>query len=198
MSAKRVAILISGSGTNMAALVDSMTGDHPARPALVISNRPGVGGLTLAAERGVPSQVVDHKPFGTDRAAFEATLTQALEQVDPDIICLAGFMRVLTEGVVNRWAGRILNVHPSLLPKHKGLDTYSRALAAGDSEYGATVHVVTPALDDGPILGQVRLPVEPGDTPDSMAARLRPWEHRLYAQVLRRVAEGVTEPLQLP
>lgn len=198
MSAKRVAILISGGGTNMAALVDSMIGDHPARPALVISNRPGVGGLDRAAERGVPAQVVDHKPFGKDRAGFEAALTQALEEVDPDIICLAGFMRVLTEEFVDRWAGRILNVHPSLLPKHKGLDTYARALAAGDGEYGATVHLVTPALDDGPILGQVRLAVEPGDTAEAMAARLSPWEHKLYAQVLRRFAEGARDPLYLP
>lgn len=198
MSHKRVAILISGSGTNMAALADSMTGDHPARPALVLSNRPGVGGLDLAADRGVPTQVIDHKSFGGDRDAFEAEMTRALETVDPDIICLAGFMRVLTEGFVTRWAGRILNVHPSLLPKHKGLDTYARALAAGDTEYGATVHVVTPALDDGPILGQVALPIEPGDTPDTMSDRLRPWEHRLYTQVLRRVAAGVTDPLYLP
>ncbi len=198
MSAKRVAILISGGGTNMAALVDSMTGDHPARPVLVISNRPGVGGLQRATERGVTAQVVDHTDFGGDRGAFEAALTQALEAVDPDIICLAGCMRVLTAGFVDRWAGKILNVHPSLLPNHKGLDTYARALAAGDRDFGATVHVVTPALDDGPILGQVRLPVEPGDTAETMAARLGPWEHVLYAQVLRRFADGEGDPLCLP
>lgn len=198
MSHKRVAILISGGGTNMAALVDSMTGDHPARPVLVVSNRPDAGGLDKARDRGVPTAVVDHRPFKGDRPAFEAALTAQLETVQPDIICLAGFMRVLTEGFVTRWQGRILNVHPSLLPRHKGLDTYARALAAGDRDYGATVHVVTPALDDGPILGQVRLDIEEGDTPDTMAERLHGWEHKLYIAVLRHFAEGGTEMVQLP
>ncbi|MAC81760.1 MAG: phosphoribosylglycinamide formyltransferase [Rhodobacteraceae bacterium] len=198
MSHKRVAILISGGGTNMAALVDSMTGDHPARPVLVVSNRPDAGGLDKARARGVPTAVVDHRPFKGDRTAFETALSEQLETVQPDIICLAGFMRVLTEGFVTRWQGRILNVHPSLLPRHKGLDTYARALAAGDSDYGATVHVVTPLLDDGPILGQVRLDIEDGDTPDTMAERLHGWEHRLYTAVLRHFAQGGTDIVQLP
>ena len=198
MSEKRVAILLSGGGTNMAALVDSMTGDHPARPVLVVSNKPGAGGLEKAAARGVATAVIDHRPFKGDRVAFEDALTARLEEAEPDIICLAGFMRVLTEHFVSRWEGRILNVHPSLLPKHRGLDTYARALAAGDTEFGATVHVVTPALDDGPILGQVRLPVEPGDGPDDLAGRLHLWEHRLYSAVLRRFAAGEGGMVTLP
>ncbi|WP_428924732.1 phosphoribosylglycinamide formyltransferase [Marinibacterium sp. SX1] len=198
MSHKRVAILLSGSGSNMAALVDSMTGDHPARPVLVVSNRPGAGGLDKAQARGVPTAVVDHRPFAGDRAAFETALTAVLEEARPDIICLAGFMRVLTEGFVTRWDGRVLNVHPSLLPRHRGLDTYARALAAGDTEFGATVHVVTAALDDGPILGQVHLPIHPGDTAEDLAGRLHLWEHRLYTDVLRRFAGGDTTPVRLP
>ena len=198
MSHKRVAILLSGSGSNMAALVDSMTGDHPARPVLVVSNRPGAGGLDKAQARGVPTAVVDHRPFAGDRAAFETALTAVLEEARPDIICLAGFMRVLTEGFVTRWDGRVLNVHPSLLPRHRGLDTYARALTAGDTEFGATVHVVTAALDDGPILGQVHLPIHPGDTAEDLAGRLHLWEHRLYTDVLRRFAGGDTTPVRLP
>ncbi|MGV6848991.1 MAG: phosphoribosylglycinamide formyltransferase [Marinibacterium sp.] len=198
MAHKRVAILISGGGTNMAALADSMTGDHPARPVLVLSNRPDAGGLDKARARNIPAQVVDHRPFGDDRAGFEAALLEPLEAARVDIICLAGFMRVLTAGFVNRFEGRMLNIHPSLLPRHRGLDTYRRALAAGDSDYGATVHVVTADLDDGPILGQVRLPVETGDTPERMAARLAPQEHRLYPIVLRRFAIGDDRPVLLP
>lgn len=181
----------------MVSLVDSMTGEHPARPVLVVSNRPEAAGLEKAGARGVATAVVDHRAFAGDRAAFEAQLTAELERVAPDIICLAGFMRVLTEGFVSRWEGRILNIHPSLLPKYKGLHTHARALAAGDREHGCTVHLVTAALDDGPILGQARMPVLDGDTPETLAARLLPLEHRLYADVLRRFAAGETEPLQL-
>lgn len=197
MSEARVAILISGGGTNMAALVDSMGDDHPGRPVLVVSNRADAGGLEKAAARGVETVVVDHRGFAT-REDFEAAVTAELERVEADVICLAGFMRVLTASFVDRWEGRVLNVHPSLLPRHRGLDTYARALAAGDSEYGATVHVVTPELDDGPILGQVRLPIEEGDTAEAMAQRLSPWEHRLYVAVLRRFAGGEPGILQLP
>lgn len=198
MSHKRVAILISGGGTNMAALIDSMTGAHPARPVLVVSNNPLAGGLDRARDRGVATAVVDHRPYRGDRPGFEAALSARLDPAAPDIICLAGFMRVLTPGFVDRYAGRILNIHPSLLPRHRGLDTFARALAAGDREYGATVHVVTAALDDGPILGQVRLPVEDGDTPARMAARLLPYEHRLYTTVLERFAMGDNRPVLLP
>lgn len=195
---KRVAILISGGGSNMVALCDDMTGDHPARPVLVASNDPAAGGLALAAARGIPTAAVDHRPFGRDRAAFEAALAKVIDTARPDIICLAGFMRILTPGFVARYAGRMLNIHPSLLPKYPGLHTHDRALAACDAQAGCTVHEVTQDLDAGPILGQARVPVLPGDTPDSLAARVLTMEHRLYPAVLRRFAEGDRRPVLLP
>ncbi|NDW44136.1 phosphoribosylglycinamide formyltransferase [Ruegeria sp. PrR005] len=198
MSAKRVAILISGGGSNMVTLVDSMTGDHPARPCLVLSNDAGAGGLAKAAARGVPTAVVDHRPFGKDRAAFEAELIKPILDAGTDIVCLAGFMRVLTAGFTDRFQGRMLNIHPSLLPKYKGLHTHARALAAGDTEHGCTVHEVTSELDDGPILGQARVAIEPGDTPETLAARVLSWEHKLYPAVLRRFAGGDRRPVWLP
>ncbi|TMV08723.1 phosphoribosylglycinamide formyltransferase [Ruegeria sediminis] len=198
MSHKRVAILISGGGSNMVSLVDSMSGDHPARPCLVLSNEAQAGGLRKAADRGIPTAVVDHRPFAGDRAAFEAELLKPLLAAEPDIVCLAGFMRVLTAGFVSRFQGRMLNIHPSLLPKYKGLHTHARALEAGDTEHGCTVHQVTAALDDGPILGQARVPVEPGDTPEILAARVLVWEHKLYPAVLRRFASGNSDPVLLP
>ena len=194
---KRVAILISGSGSNMLALVDSMTGDHPARPCLVLSNDPDAAGLEKAAARGVPVAAVDHRPFKGDRPAFEAALMEPLTAARPDIICLAGFMRVLTAGFVAPWQGRMINIHPSLLPKYIGLDTHARALAAGDRDHGCTVHEVTPALDDGPILGQARLQVNPDDTPSSLAARVLRLEHQLYPAVLRRFAAGDKRPVMI-
>ncbi len=193
----RVAILLSGGGSNMAVLADDMTGDHPARPCLVVSNKPGALGLRRAAERGIPTATVDHRRFGGDREAFEAELQAVLEEADADFICLAGFMRVLTPGFVARWQGRMLNIHPSLLPKYRGLDTHARAIAAGDTEHGCTVHEVTPELDDGPILGQARVPVLTDDTPETLAARVLVQEHRLYPAVLRRVAAGKRGRLDL-
>lgn len=195
---RRVAIFISGGGSNMVSLVESMTGDHPARPCLVISNQPDAGGLAKASAKGIPTAVVDHRPFKGDRAAFEAELARVVDAARPDILCLAGFMRVLTEGFVSRYAGRMLNIHPSLLPKYRGLNTHARALEAGDAEHGCTVHEVTPELDDGPILGQARVPVLPGDTPDSLAARVLVEEHKLYPAVLRRFASGDRSPIYLP
>jgi phosphoribosylglycinamide formyltransferase-1 len=195
---KRVAILISGGGSNMMTLVRSMTGDHPARPVLVLSNRPDAGGLQRAAELGIATAVVDHRPFKGDREAFEASLQRELEKADPDIVCLAGFMRILTPGFVERWSGRMLNIHPSLLPLYRGLDTHRRAIEAGDIEAGCTVHEVTGHLDDGPILGQGRVPVLPGETPESLAARVLDMEHLLYPVVLRRFAEGDRTPVLLP
>ncbi|WP_170759822.1 phosphoribosylglycinamide formyltransferase [Ruegeria lacuscaerulensis] len=197
MSHKRVAILISGGGSNMVSLVDSMTGDHPARPCLVLSNDPEAGGLKKAADRGIPTAAVDHRPFGGDRATFEAELLRPLEQAQPDIVCLAGFMRVLTGEFVSRFQGRILNIHPSLLPKYKGLNTHARAIEAGDAEHGCSVHEVTAALDDGPILGQARLNIQPGETPEALAARVLVWEHRLYPAVLQRYANGDRTPVLL-
>jgi phosphoribosylglycinamide formyltransferase-1 len=195
---KRVAILISGGGSNMVSLVDSMTGDHPARPVLVLANSADAGGLEKARARGVPTAVVDHRPFQGDRVAFEAALQEELERHAPDIICLAGFMRVLTEGFVRNWQGRMLNIHPSLLPKYRGLNTHARALDAGDPEAGCTVHEVTAELDDGPVLGQARVEVVPGDTPETLAARVLQMEHALYPAVLRRFAGGDRRPVMMP
>ncbi|QUS35681.1 phosphoribosylglycinamide formyltransferase [Falsirhodobacter algicola] len=187
---KRVAILISGGGSNMLALARSMTGDHPARPVLVASNDPQASGLEKAAEMGIATAAVDHRPFRGDRAAFEAALLEPILRAEPDILCLAGFMRVLTPAFVQRFEGRMLNIHPSLLPKYPGLHTHQRALEAGDAEAGCTVHEVTAVLDDGPILGQARVPVLPGDTADTLAARVLAEEHRLYPACLRRFAGG--------
>lgn len=190
----RVAILISGGGSNMAALAASMTGDHPARPVLVLSNVPGAAGLARAAAMGIPTASVDHRAH-PDRAAFEAALMAALQPARPDIICLAGFMRILSAAFIDAWPqGRILNIHPSLLPKYPGLHTHARALAAGDTEAGCTVHAVTAALDAGPILGQARVPVQPGDTPGTLAARVLEQEHRLYPAVLAQVSSAISGP----
>ncbi|AHD09827.1 phosphoribosylglycinamide formyltransferase [Phaeobacter gallaeciensis] len=197
MSHKRVAILISGGGSNMVSLVDSMTGDHPARPCLVLSNIASAGGLTKAAAAGIPTAVVDHKPYGKDRAAFEAELVKPILEAGADIVCLAGFMRVLTDGFVSQFQGRMLNIHPSLLPKYTGLNTHARALEAGDHQHGCTVHEVTAVLDDGPILGQARVDVDAADTPETLAAKVLVEEHKLYPAVLRRYAAGDKTPVYL-
>ncbi|MEQ5793496.1 MULTISPECIES: phosphoribosylglycinamide formyltransferase [Paracoccus] len=194
---KRVAILISGGGSNMIRLLQDMTGDHPARPVLVASNDPQAGGLARAAELGVPTASVDHRDFPRDRAGFEQALLQPLLAARPDIICLAGFMRILTPEFVQRFQGRMLNIHPSLLPKYPGLDTHARAIAAGDAEAGCTVHLVTPELDAGPALGQARVPIMPGDDAATLATRVLVQEHRLYPAVLRRFASGDRTPLVL-
>ena len=172
----------------MLALVQAMTGDFPARPVLVLSNNPGAAGLVRAAALGVPVAAVDHRPFGKDRAGFEAEMIKHLDAARPDIICHAGFMRILTAGFVARYAGRMLNIHPSLLPKYPGLHTHARALAARDAEAGCTVHEVTVDLDAGPSLGQARVPVLPGDSAETLAARVLVEEHRLYPAVLRAFA----------
>lgn len=194
---KRVAIFISGGGSNMLSLVRSMTGSHPARPCLVLSNRADAGGLQKASELGISTEVVDHRPYGDDRSAFETELQDVVTRYSPDIICLAGFMRVLTEGFTSQWEGRMLNIHPSLLPKYKGLKTHQRALDAGDKEAGCTVHEVTAKLDDGPILGQARIAVEPEDTAETLASRVLVQEHSLYPAVLKRFALGDNRPLYL-
>jgi phosphoribosylglycinamide formyltransferase-1 len=196
---KRVAILISGGGSNMLALVRDMARPgHAAVPVLVASNDPGAAGLARAAELGIATAAVDHRPFGKDREAFEAALLRPILDARPDILCLAGFMRVLTPGFVHRFAGRMLNIHPSLLPLYPGLHTHQRALEAGDTEAGCTVHEVTPVLDDGPILGQARVPVLPGDSAETLAARVLGMEHQLYPAVLRRYATGDRRPVLLP
>ncbi|MCZ8154230.1 MAG: phosphoribosylglycinamide formyltransferase [Rhodobacteraceae bacterium] len=195
---RHVAILISGGGSNMLALLRDMAeGDHPALPVLVASNDPTAAGLAKAAALGVATAAVDHRPYGGDRAAFEAALLQPILESGADLVCLAGFMRVLTPGFVNRFAGRMLNIHPSLLPLYPGLHTHRRALEAGDAEAGCTVHEVTPVLDDGPILGRARVPILAGDTAETLAARVLVQEHRLYPAVLRRFAAGDRTPLFL-
>jgi phosphoribosylglycinamide formyltransferase-1 len=193
----RVAILISGGGSNMVALVRSMTGDHPARPVLVLSNDPAAKGLQRAAEMGIPTAAVDHRPFRGDRAGFEAALLRPLLAARPDVICLAGFMRILTPAFIQQFQGRMLNIHPSLLPKYPSLHTHQRALDAGDTEAGCTVHEVIADLDAGPVLGQARVPVLPADTADSLADRVLVQEHRLYPEVLRRFVAGDRTPLIL-
>lgn len=191
MSKKRVAILISGGGSNMLSLLDDMAqAGHAAEPVLVASNNPGAAGLARAARRGVATLAVDHRPFAKDRAAFEAALGAELDRAAPDILCLAGFMRILTPEFTNAWAGRALNIHPSLLPRHRGLNTHARAIEAQDAEHGCTVHEVTGTLDDGPILGQARLAMQPGESPEALAARVLKLEHQLYPAVLRRFAAG--------
>ena len=182
----------------MMSLVDSMTGDYSARPCLVLSSDAEAGGLKKAAERDIPTAAVDHRPFGNDRAAFEAELLKPLMNAEPDIVCLAGFMRVLTGDFISRFQGRMLNIHPSLLPKYKGLNTHARVIEAGDAEHGCTVQEVTAALDDGPILGQARVAVNTDDTPEILAARVLTWEHKLYPTVLQRFCIGNTDVVLIP
>lgn len=195
---KRVALLISGGGSNMEVLARDMVGNHPARPVLVISNVPNTGGLRKAQALGIETAVVDHQPFKGNRAGFEAELNAALAVARPDVICLAGFMRILTADFVANWEGKMLNIHPSLLPKYKGLNTHARAIKAGDSEAGCSVHLVTADLDDGPILGQARVKIQPGDTVDILAKRVLVQEHTLYPLVLRRFAAGDMTRENLP
>ncbi|MBU0782058.1 MAG: phosphoribosylglycinamide formyltransferase [Alphaproteobacteria bacterium] len=194
---KRVGILISGGGSNMVALAKDMVGDHPGRAKLVIANDPAAGGLLKANALRIPTAVVDHRDFPKDREGFEAELQVVLEEAGIEMIALAGFMRILTPSFTAKWAGRMLNIHPSLLPKYKGLHTHARALEAGDAQHGCSVHEVTADLDDGPILGQARMDVRAGDTPQSLAERLLPLEHQLYPAVLRRYLAGDRTPVML-
>jgi phosphoribosylglycinamide formyltransferase 1 len=188
---RRVAILISGRGSNMAALIDAAKlADFPAEIVVVISNKIDAGGLAKAQASGVPTVIIESKPFGKDRAAFEAVLQSALDQHKIDLICLGGFMRLLTAEFVQRWYGRMLNIHPSLLPSFPGLDPQDQALRAGVKISGATVHFVIPETDAGPILMQGAVAVRDGDTPDTLAARILEIEHRIYPEALRLVASG--------
>jgi phosphoribosylglycinamide formyltransferase 1 len=188
---KRVAILISGRGSNMTALIEAARAeDYPAEIALVVSNRPDAAGLDRARAGGIPVAVVDHTAFGGDREAFEQTLDRTLAEHRIDIVCLAGFMRLLTPWFVDRWSGRMLNIHPSLLPQFKGLDTHRRALAAGVVRHGATVHFVVAEMDAGPIVLQDSVTVRDDDTEETLAARVLELEHQIYPQALRAVAQG--------
>jgi formyltetrahydrofolate-dependent phosphoribosylglycinamide formyltransferase len=187
----RVAVLISGRGSNMEALVRaSAAPDCPYEVVLVLSNRPEAGGLARAESLGVPARAIDHRPFGRDREAHERAIDAVLREAGAEWVALAGYMRVLTPFLVQAWAGRMLNIHPSLLPAFPGLDTHARALAAGVSAHGCTVHLVTEGVDEGPILGQAEVPVLPGDDADSLAERVHAAEHRLYPEVLARIVDG--------
>ena len=188
---RRVAILISGRGSNMAALIDAAKApDFPAEIVAVISNRANAGGLEKAAASGIPTVVIESKPFGKDRAAFEQALTAVLDDRRIELICLAGFMRLFTAEFVQRWHGRMLNIHPSLLPSFPGLDPHGQALKAGVKISGATVHFVIPETDAGPIVMQGAVAVRDDDTPETLAARILTVEHRIYPAALRLLAGG--------
>jgi phosphoribosylglycinamide formyltransferase-1 len=189
MTRKRTAILISGRGSNMTALIEAARDpSYPAEIALVVSNRPDAAGLRRAADAGLATAVVDHKAYGKDREAFERALQDLLMQHRIDIVCLAGFMRILTAWFVEQWPGRMLNIHPALLPAFKGLDTHRRAIEAGVKEHGATVHLVVPEMDSGPIVAQGRVAVLEGDTEAALAQRVLAVEHRIYPLALALVA----------
>ena len=191
MQRKRVAILISGRGSNMAALISAAADpDYPAEIVLVVSNRRDAAGLARAKAAKIATLVVDHWAFGKDREAFERALDTELSSRQIDVICLAGFMRLFTPWFVSRWRGRMINIHPALLPAFKGLDTHERALAAGVKVHGASVHFVIPEMDSGPIIVQSAVPVRDDDTPDTLAARVLVAEHRIYPLALRWLAEG--------
>jgi len=191
MAKKRVAILISGRGSNMAALIAAAQDPaYPAEIALVAANQSDAAGLARAKAASIPTAVVDHAGFGKDREAFERALQAALDEHRIDLVCLAGFMRLLTPWLVSRWQGRMLNIHPALLPAFKGLDTHERALAAGVKIHGASVHFVVPEMDSGPIIAQAAVPVQDDDTPERLAERVLAVEHRIYPLALALVARG--------
>ena len=191
MSRKRVAVLISGRGSNMAALIDAARDkDYPAQIVLALSNRPDAGGLDTARANSIATEVVDHTAFGKDRAAFEAALQAALIKHRIEILCLAGFMRLLTAGFVEAWPERMINIHPALLPAFKGLDTHQRALDAGAKVHGATVHFVVPEMDAGPIIMQGAVAVLPDDSEQTLSRRVLAVEHRIYPLALSLVAQG--------
>ena len=191
MRKRRTAVLISGRGSNMMALVEAAkAADYPAEIVCVVSNRPDAGGLAFAEANGIAARVVDHKGFAS-RAEFEAALDRTLRGFDVELIALAGFMRVLSAEFLRNWDGRVLNIHPSLLPAYKGLHTHERALADGARVHGCTVHLVTPELDAGPIILQAEVPVLAGDTPETLAARVLNEEHRIYPQALEIAANNL-------
>ncbi|WP_174300600.1 phosphoribosylglycinamide formyltransferase [Caulobacter sp. S45] len=194
----RTAVLISGRGSNLAALIAAAEApDYPAELVLVLSNTPDAGGLELARTAGVAVEAVDHRPFKGDRSAHEAALDAKLRAADVELIALAGYMRVLTPGFVQAWTGRMINIHPSLLPHFPGLHTHARALEAGHERAGCTVHWVSEGVDEGEAIGQAEVPVLPGDTPDTLAARVLKAEHMLYPQCLAKAAEAVRNPSPL-
>jgi phosphoribosylglycinamide formyltransferase-1 len=189
VTAKRLAILISGRGSNMETLLKAAQQPGcPYAPVLVLANKPDAGGLEKARGNGVAAEAIDHKLFGKDREAFERAMDARLKAAGVELVALAGFMRVLTPWFVNEWAGRLINIHPSLLPKYPGVDTHKRCLEAGDTVHGCTVHQVTAGVDEGPVIGQAEIDVMPGDTPDALAARVLKAEHVLFPRCLAAVA----------
>jgi phosphoribosylglycinamide formyltransferase-1 len=188
---RRVGVLISGRGSNMRALADAARAPgYPADIAQVVCNQPHAPGIALAADAGLPVTVIDHRPFGKDRAAHEAAIDAVLRDAGVEILCLAGYLRLLTPFLVAAWRGRMLNIHPSLLPAFPGLHTHARALAAGVTLHGCTAHLVTDTVDEGPILAQAAVPVLPGDTEASLAARVLVQEHVIYPAALAAFASG--------
>lgn len=188
-SKKRVAVLISGRGSNMMALVEAAKAPgFPVEIVLVLSNKADAAGLAFAREHGIATSVIEHRTYGKDRAAFDAAMQAALEAHGVEIVCLAGFMRLLTPGFCEAWAGRMINIHPALLPSFKGLDTHARALEAGVKLHGCTTHFVTPGMDEGPIIAQAAVPVLDDDTEATLAARVLKEEHRIYPETLRLLA----------
>jgi phosphoribosylglycinamide formyltransferase-1 len=191
MARKRVAVLISGRGSNMMALIEAAKNEaYPAEIWLVVANRPEAAGLERAREAGIATTIVDHTSYGDDRQAFEQALQAVLDGANIELVCLAGFMRLLTPWFVERWQGRMLNIHPSLLPAFRGLNTHARAIEAGVRIHGATVHFVVPEMDSGPIIAQGAVSVDAEDTPDTLAARVLAVEHKIYPLALRLLADG--------
>jgi len=184
-----VVVLISGSGSNLQALIDSQSDSNPARIGAVISNRADAYGLQRAQAAGIPTQVLSHREFA-DREAFDTAVMAAIDAFQPDLVVLAGFMRILTPGFVRHYQGRLLNIHPSLLPRHKGLDTHNRAVAAGDAEHGCSVHFVTEELDGGPVAIQAAIPIRPDESVAQLTDRVHVEEHRIYPLAVRWFAEG--------
>lgn len=196
MTRLRLAIFISGRGSNMDAILKAAEDEiYPAEPALVISNKPDAKGLETARDAGIPALAIDHRPFGKDREAFERQIDDALQQTHVEIIALAGFMRVLTPWFVARWTGRLINIHPSLLPKYPGLNTHQRALDAGDAQAGCTVHWVSEGVDEGEIISQAAIPIKENDTAETLAARVLIEEHRLYPEALALACDQIKRQL---
>lgn len=189
MTRLKLAILISGRGSNMRAILDAAEDpSYPADPVLILSNRPDADGLAHASARGIATAAIDHKPFGKDREAFEREMQDVLEMHDVEMVVLAGFMRILTPYFVSKWSERMINIHPSLLPKYPGLNTHARAIEAGDTEAGCSVHWVTEGVDQGGVIAQARVPIHSDDTPERLAQRILPEEHRLYPEAVKRAA----------
>ena len=194
MTRLRAAILISGRGTNMSAIMEAaQQPEYPVDPILVLSNRPDAAGLTYAEQAGAAAIAIDHKPFGKDREAFERAMQDVLLEHKVEMVILAGFMRILTPWFVSQWEGRMINIHPSLLPKYPGLHTHQRAIDAGDLEAGCSVHWVTEGVDEGGVIAQARVPIRPDDTAETLAERVLPAEHSLYPKAVEMAASQILE-----